>query len=522
MKKALKINLSGQIFHIDEDAYEKLKLYLDTISSHFLNVNESNEIISDIEARIAELFKGKMSGENQVITLKEVEEIIKIMGRPEEIAAEDQPEQQGTRKEQRQNRRLYRDPENAILGGVCSGLAAYFNIDTLLARLLCVILTFIGGPLTVLTYIVLWIAVPRALTATQRLEMRGEKITVSNIQKTVKEEYEGVKENLKKAKDSDTYRRTEDFFTRFFRVIGVLIVAFVKIFLAFIALIFVVLGIAILFSAIGFVFFGTHFINLGHGNIDLNFPDLVQPFLNPANATIFVFAVSLLILIPVLAIIYGLFKLIFKFKGRDKSLGLAAVTLWVLSLITTFGLVFYEGRNFTESKSVAFNKSFENIPGDTLILYMNETLPENWEDGKSFEMDRKWLFSKNMKDIIGTVEVDVRKASDKQYRIQIKKSSRGMDEEHATELANQITYNFSLHNDTLNLDSYYKLPEKSPWRSQKVQIVVYVPEGKAVYFDESTSDYIYDIENIEGIYDKDMVGHTWVMKPDGLSRNVGK
>jgi hypothetical protein len=153
---------------------------------------------------------------------------------------------------------------------------------------------------------------------------------------------------------------------------------------------------------------------------------------------------------------------------------------------------------------------------------MNEALPENWEDGKSFEMNRKWLFSKNMKEIIGTVKVDVRKASDKDFRIQIKKSSRGMSEELASELSNQVTYNFSVHNDTLNLDSYYKLPEKSPWRMQQVQIVVYVPEGKSIYLDESTSDYIFDIDNIEGIYDKDMVGNTWIMKPDGLSRNTDK
>ncbi len=522
MKKALKINLSGQIFHIDEDAYEKLKLYLDTISSHFSNVNESTEIISDIEARIAELFKGKMSDENQVITLKEVDEVIKIMGRPEEIAADDQPEQHETRKEHRQNRRLYRDPENAVLGGVCSGLAAYFNIDTLLVRILSIILIFVGGPLTILTYIVLWIAVPRALTAAQRLEMRGEKVTVSNIGKTVKEEYESVKENFKKAKDSDTYKRTEDFFTRFFRVIGILIVAFAKILLAFIALIFVILGIAILFGAFGFIFFGPHFLHIGNGNIDMNFPDLIQPFFNPSNATIFVIAIVMLILIPVLTIIYGIFKLIFRFKGKDKSLGLAALTLWVLSLLTTFGLIYYEGSNFTTSKVVSINKPIDDVTGDTLYLCMNETLPENWEDGKSFEMDRKWLFSQNMKEIIGVVEVDIRKSYDKQYKVQIKKDSRGKDEENAGELANQISYNFNLHNDTLNLDSYFKLPEKSSWRMQKVQIIVSVPEGKAIYLDETTSDYLSDIDNIEGIYDKDMVGQTWIMKQDGLSRNVVK
>ncbi len=137
MKKAIKINLSGIIFHIDEDAYEKLKTYLDTIGRHFSNKQESKEIIDDIEARIAELFQEKITEETQVITLPLVNEVIDIMGNPEDIAdtGEEAESQRTFHEAYSRSRRLYRDPENSVIGGVCGGLAAYFNVDPVIFRL---------------------------------------------------------------------------------------------------------------------------------------------------------------------------------------------------------------------------------------------------------------------------------------------------------------------------------------------------------------------------------------------------
>ena len=142
MKKAIKINLSGIIFHIDDDAYEKLKTYLDTISRHFSNKQESKEIVDDIESRIAELFQEKISEENQVVTVKIVDEVIDIMGNPEDIAdSGEETEAKGTFHETyNKSKRLYRDPENSVIGGVCGGLSAYFNVDPVIFRLLFVII----------------------------------------------------------------------------------------------------------------------------------------------------------------------------------------------------------------------------------------------------------------------------------------------------------------------------------------------------------------------------------------------
>ncbi len=198
MKKAIKINLSGLIFHIDDDAYEKLKAYLDTISRHFSNKEESKEIIDDIESRIAELFQERITDETQVITLAIVNEVIDIMGNPEDIAdsGEETDGQSSFHETYSGNKRLYRDPERSVIGGVCGGLSAYFSVDPVIFRLLFVIFFFAGGA-SILVYIILWIVLPKAESAAQKLEMRGEKVNVSNLEKKIREEYDNVKENVK-------------------------------------------------------------------------------------------------------------------------------------------------------------------------------------------------------------------------------------------------------------------------------------------------------------------------------------
>ena len=335
MKRALKINLNGQIFHIDEDAYEKLKNYLDTISSHFSNVEESKEIVDDIETRIAELLEEKLKDQSQVISIKQVEEIIEIMGRPEEII-----DDEATGNEQKRSfnssggkyRRLYRDPDNAVFGGVAAGLSAYFAIDLLVVRILFVVLILAGWGLPFILYLVLWIAVPKAMTAAEKLEMKGEKVNVSNLEKKVREEYEDVKENFSKARNSKAGRKTEDTFHEIFRILGVIIIGFFKVLLAIIAVSFVIAGISLIVSLIGLAFFGVGATGWGLFHLwDSDISQFIVPFINPSNLSFIGMSAILLILIPLLAIIYGLFKALFRFKAKDKALGAGAFALWFLS-----------------------------------------------------------------------------------------------------------------------------------------------------------------------------------------------
>ena len=217
MKKTVSINLNGLVFYIDEDAYTRLRSYLDKLEAWFRNKDGAAEIIIDIENRIAELFEEKVQPGVGVVTLPMVEEVIKIMGEPEEFEDPDsgfENESTGTTGTYyKAPKRLYRDIDDRVFGGVCSGIAAYFNIDVVLVRVIFGILPFVSVGVIIPVYIVLWIAVPPAVTTAQKLQMRGEPINISNIEKTIKDEYEDVKKRFSKIKDSDTYKKGKDFFS---------------------------------------------------------------------------------------------------------------------------------------------------------------------------------------------------------------------------------------------------------------------------------------------------------------------
>ncbi len=207
MKKTYTIHLSGSVFHIEDDAYEVLQKYMVSLKNYFGNDDEGKEILADIEFRIAEIFSGKINEEKKVITLDWVNEVIETMGTPETFSEEEDTGEAFGGKTKRK-RRLYRDPEQQVIAGVCGGLAAYFNMDPVVVRLIMVLLFFTTG-VALLGYIILWIVVPKAVNATQRLEMRGEEVTVKNIEKFIKEEVDSVKESYQKFKKDGFFSKSK-------------------------------------------------------------------------------------------------------------------------------------------------------------------------------------------------------------------------------------------------------------------------------------------------------------------------
>ncbi len=212
MKKTININISGYVFTIDDDAYELLKDYLDTLHSVFHSHDDQAEVISDIEQRMAEIFMQATADCQRVITLSDVEKIIARMGRPEDMMDDyiderisEEPES-ASRQEFGHDvppppppptpisKRVFRDPFDKMLGGVCSGFAVYFNIDPTWLRLALVALAFLSLSTICVVYIVLWIVLPEAKTPMQFMQMRGESPTMDNIGKTV----------------TDTFRRMDD------------------------------------------------------------------------------------------------------------------------------------------------------------------------------------------------------------------------------------------------------------------------------------------------------------------------
>lgn len=212
MKKVVNINLGGLPFTIDEDAYARLEKYLNTIHRHFKGSEGYEEITDDIEARMAELFQDQLGSSKAIVTLKDVEVAIETMGSPEEFGAEADDIDYGasesttsagdTPPRLKVGKRLFRNEDEKVVGGVCSGLAAYVGIaDPLWVRLAFVAFTLLGFGLTIPIYLILWAIVPAAETAGDRLAMKGEPINVSNIGKIIENEMNDFSDRMNQMSD---------------------------------------------------------------------------------------------------------------------------------------------------------------------------------------------------------------------------------------------------------------------------------------------------------------------------------
>lgn len=338
MKKTLTVNLGGTVFHIDEDAYRLLDNYLSNLKIHFRKEAGADEIIDDIERRISELFAEKLTAGSQVITITDVEEVIARMGKPEDMEAENDSEPSvGNATRTTIHRRLYRNPDDKLLGGVISGMAAYLGWDVTLLRLLLLVVLICGVGTLIPVYIVCWLVIPEARTAAEKLSMRGEAVTVENIGKTVTDGFEKVANGVNDYMKSDKPRT-------FLQKLGDALVMvagwFFKICLVIFAIIcspllfvFGVVFVALLFAAV--------MVAIGGGAALISmFPtfDVILPT-SPLSAIVMYIAGILLVGIPLVSIVWAIFSQIFKWQPMASGLKWTLVILWIVSA-AVFGICF--------------------------------------------------------------------------------------------------------------------------------------------------------------------------------------
>ncbi len=337
MKKTLTANISGIVFHIDEDAYEKLNYYLGKVRTHFLDDESGDEILSDIENRIAEMLQAKISSSKQVVTIKDIDEVISQLGEPGQMKDEDPDpgarQQKEYPKTEKTSRRLYRDPDNQMLSGVCGGLGTYFNVDPTWIRVAFILLTLLYSS-GIIAYIILWIVVPKARTTAEKLEMRGEKVNLSNIERSFKEEMEGVKSNFdnlsREAKEKFKKKRSEVNLKETSNTLANILVTLLK-------AIGIILGIALVLA--GLFMLSAIIVSLVSPGAEPFSFFLTTPFwLKDIIHTgwLSLFAVSGLLLaigIPIIGLIYLGAKLIFDIDSKSKSLPLILLLLWILGIM---------------------------------------------------------------------------------------------------------------------------------------------------------------------------------------------
>ncbi|MDR1407781.1 MAG: PspC domain-containing protein [Tannerella sp.] len=328
MKKTLTVNLGGIVFHIDEDAYALLDKYLANLRIHFGHEEGTDEIMSDFETRISELFNERLQGGFSVITIAYVEEVIGRMGRPEEIFDESAnregaKEGQPTAPTGKARKRLMRDMDDHILGGVASGLAAYFGCDVMAMRLLLIVLLILPIPIpVVLIYIILWMVTPVARTAADKLIMRGESVTLENLGRTVTDSFDRMNDYLHSDKSRTTLQKIGDFIVTFVGIllkIGVFLIAIVMIPALLIT------SVALLIVAVTLIVVGIESPLFGH-QIDIMYQ---LPEYLPIMGSI---AGILLVGIPLVVLTHAFFGTFMKLNPLSSGTKWTLFILWIIAL----------------------------------------------------------------------------------------------------------------------------------------------------------------------------------------------
>ena len=322
MKKTLTVNLNNIVFHIDDDAYEMLQIYLSEISVHFQSDEERKEIMNDIEARIAELFTEKLQKNKNVVNLSDVQEIIEIMGKPSQYTGEDdEPEAPKQDKKQQKSRRFYRDPENAVLGGIAGGLAAYFDWDVTWIRILLVVLVFLGVGFIIPVYIVVWLVAPKAITASQRLEMQGEDVTVDSIKAEMN--------NVKNYMEGDKFKQSATTIGE--RILTILQVFF-KVVFGFVGAVLGVVGVVLVGALIFLLFFLIFEPTVIHGFA----PDVFTNWglLSPEKMVMLIISLILVVGCPIFMIVYWAIRIISGNRNHNsfRTSSLVVLILWLAGL----------------------------------------------------------------------------------------------------------------------------------------------------------------------------------------------
>ncbi|MEX0361320.1 MAG: PspC domain-containing protein [Allomuricauda sp.] len=518
MNKTVNINLANTLFHIDDEAYNKLRRYLESIKRSFSGTAGSDEIIADIEARVAELFLEKMENERQVITQKEVDEVINIMGQPEDYMVDEDIFEDEPRKSQTENTRrtkkLYRDIDQKYIGGVCSGLEHYLGIDALWVRLLFILLTIFSG-FGLVAYILLWILVPEAATTSQKLDMSGEPINISNIERKVKEGFDDVADKVKNVDYEKVGNKVKSSSKTFFDTIGDIIMFLFKIFGKFIGILLIIIGAS---SLVG-LFIAMFTVGMSNA-VHIPGVDFYE-IVNTTGAPVWLMSILIFfaIGIPFFFLLYlGLKILVNNLKSIGNVAKFSLLGLWLISIGTIFALGVRQAAEFANVGSVNIkDQMYVENPEDTLVIKMRDSeLEFNMDDVHFGRM--RFTYDENDKRILISDDVNfkIRKSKDDQVSINIRKDSHGSSTPAARERARQINYGYEVQDNEIIFDDYLTTATSNKARNQEVTSTIFVPVGKIIQFNESTRGHVgRGIKNDRDYYRSNMIGHIWIMGEDG-------
>ena len=613
MKKVININFQGRVVPIEETSYDLLKQYTDSLRIYFANEEGRDEIINDIESRIGELFQERIKNGATCITDDDVNGIINNIGRPQDLADADADNASGsgsyTKKEQSENyqqtafitgKRLYRDANNKVLGGVCSGIAAYFNIEPIIVRLVFIfsgigffayillwafvpssnsvqngvrkrlyrnpdnkiiagvcsgiasyfninvwiprilfLIPFVSiffrwghfGPLsfphfinfsfspgTLLIYIILWLVIPEASTTSEKLEMKGERVDINSIKNSVKEEMKGVKERISVVgkEGAEFGKRMGEEFThaakRTRTSLGDIIVVLLKIFLYFLLAVFAFVSFAFAIAATGIFPFKDYLLNDGWQNV-LAWGTLI-----------------FMIYVPVIGIITWIIRRIAKIRSNSRMMRWGFFILWLVGIICFISLIVSVSRDFRSLNNINEEKIALVNPADSL-------LEVSYNTAGRYNRFRMEPFGSIIDDtaFVENISVRVIKSPTDSFQVTVTKFVNGRTRHDADTLAALMTYNVVQRDSALLIDRGIPITEQDKFRNQRVVVTIAVPVGKRIIINNRINSgnwehFQFPWTEDGDYYDWETESFPWynhqgeelIMKEDGLYTLDGK
>ena len=505
MNTTVTIHLAHTLFHIDSDAFALLKNYLNKLEKSFAQTEGKQEILEDIEVRIAELFSQYTIREGYVISEKNVNDVIEILGSPEDISEEETQEESTKSYAQK---KLYRDTDERIIGGVASGLGHYFGIDRVWIRLILIILVLssIGG--VVFVYILLWALIPEAKTTSEKLRMRGEPVNISNIEKKIKEGLDDVTQKVKSvdySKVGDDLKKKSIKFSEMLERLILLLVSITSKIIGFFMILFsTIVLIGLLFSVAIFGFISS---------IEIP-PEIL--FLT-MNTDLPLWAFSLLLLFGVgipftFIFVLGLRLLTSKRKLMNNSTKYTLGVIWITSLLLISFTIAREFRSNAFTARTTQNELIDMNTKDTLRIRMNTVQYDN----EILVFNATHLIYNDEDELnllLDEIRLNITQSKDDKTQLRIEKKAKGRNQKRARENANAISYPFEYYNKNLLLDSQWLASIAQARNEQQVRLNLEVVEGQYLYIDRDFSSLMYrGIKNDQNYSRRKIAGHLWKME----------
>ena len=488
MKKTIIINIGNTMMHIEEDAYETLTIYLNEIKQHFVKNADDVEIVTDIENRLAEMLNEKLGNRlAKAITQEDVEAVMSQMGRVQDFGTEEeqfeQPEEnyQGAKK-------LYRDADDQMIAGVCAGLSHYLHIDARWLRVLFLLSVFLGGA-GFLIYIIFWIAIPPALSRSERMEMRGESTNLYGYKRHFEEELAAYQASMESGHAFKVPLRRNNFFQELFAAIGRVINLLFKVLSKSLAGIIAIAGFFIL---VGLIVSLAAFLGFWDTEAYQYFP---LSIVNENFRSILAFALFLVLFIPVLALVMYALRVTFHTLKINKLFSFGLLIVWLAAVSVG---VYYAARissEFKEHAELEQTNALKSFP--VYVLNMDKNMVFNRKDSIDYALqagaERTIIDDTDNHPfrVPRNVYIQIEKSESGKPSLTANYEAQGKTFQEALVQAKNIDYKFNQADNVLTFSPRLSLTHHAIWRNQEVHLTLKLPVGTRLKISDRLYDYLY-------------------------------